>query len=389
MVHHISGKVRISSKIKALRKENRKMKLGIVGLTNVGKSTLFNSLTKAGAESANYPFCTIDPNVGIVAVPDERLDKLTEMYNSAKTTPAVIEFVDIAGLVKGASKGEGLGNQFLANIREVDAIVHVVRCFEDTNVIHVDGSVDPIRDIETINLELIFSDIEVLDRRIAKTIRGARNDKMLAKELDFQQRIKAHLEDGKLAKTIEVADEDEQAWIEEYNLLTWKPVIFAANVGEEDIEDDGASNENVQKVKEYAKDFDAEVFVVCAQIEQELAELDDEEKKMFLEDLGVKESGLDKLIKASYSLLGLISYLTAGETESRAWTIKKGTKAPGAAGKIHSDFERGFIKAEVVSYKDLMDCGSMLAAKEKGLVRQEGKEYVVEDGDVILFKFNV
>ena len=365
------------------------MKLGIVGLPNVGKSTLFNSLTKAGAESANYPFCTIDPNVGIVAVPDERLDRLTEMYNSAKTTPAVIEFVDIAGLVKGASKGEGLGNQFLANIREVDAIVHVVRCFEDTNVIHVDGSVDPIRDIETINLELIFSDIEVLDRRIAKTIRGARNDKMLAKELDFQQRIKAHLEDGKLAKTIEVTDEDEQEWIEEYNLLTWKPVIFAANVGEDDIADDGASNENVQKVKEYAKDFDAEVFVVCAQIEQELAELDDEEKKMFLEDLGVKESGLDKLIKASYSLLGLISYLTAGETESRAWTIKKGTKAPGAAGKIHSDFERGFIKAEVVSYKDLMDCGSMLAAKEKGLVRQEGKEYVVEDGDVILFKFNV
>ena len=330
------------------------MKLGIVGLPNVGKSTLFNSLTKAGAESANYPFCTIDPNVGVVAVPDERLDKLTEMYHSAKTTPAVIEFVDIAGLVKGASKGEGLGNQFLANIREVDAIVHVVRCFEDTNVIHVDGSVDPIRDIETINLELIFSDIEVLDRRIAKTIRGARND-----------------------------------WIEEYNLLTWKPVIFAANVSEDDVADDGASNEHVQKVKEYAKEFDSEVFVVCAQIEQELAELDDEEKKMFLEDLGVKESGLDKLIKASYSLLGLISYLTAGETESRAWTIKKGTKAPGAAGKIHSDFERGFIKAEVVSYKDLMECGNMVAAKEKGLVRQEGKEYVVEDGDVILFKFNV
>ena len=364
------------------------MKLGIVGLPNVGKSTLFNSLTKAGAESANYPFCTIDPNVGVVAVPDERLDKLTEMYHSAKTTPAVIEFVDIAGLVKGASKGEGLGNQFLANIREVDAIVHVVRCFEDTNVIHVDGSVDPIRDIETINLELIFSDIEVLDRRIAKTIRGARNDKMLAKELDFQQRIKAHLEEGKLAKTLEVTDEDEQGWIEEYNLLTWKPVIFAANVSEDDVADDGASNEYVQKVKEYAKEFDSEVFVVCAQIEQELAELDDEEKKMFLEDLGVKESGLDKLIKASYSLLGLISYLTAGETESRAWTIKKGTKAPGAAGKIHSDFERGFIKAEVVSYKDLMECGNMVAAKEKGLVRQEGKEYVVEDGDVILFKFN-
>ena len=296
------------------------------------------------------------------------------MYHSAKTTPAVIEFVDIAGLVKGASKGEGLGNQFLANIREVDAIVHVVRCFEDTNVIHVDGSVDPIRDIETINLELIFSDIEVLNRRIAKTIRGARNDKMLAKELDFQQRIKAHLEEGKLAKTLEVTDEDEQGWIEEYNLLTWKPVIFAANVSEDDVADDGASNEYVQKVKEYAKEFDSEVFVVCAQIEQELAELDDEEKKMFLEDLGVKESGLDKLIKASYSLLGL---------------IKKGTKAPGAAGKIHSDFERGFIKAEVVSYKDLMECGNMVAAKEKGLVRQEGKEYVVEDGDVILFKFNV
>lgn len=365
------------------------MKLGIVGLPNVGKSTLFNSLTKAGAESANYPFCTIDPNVGIVAVPDERLDKLTEMYNSAKTTPAVIEFVDIAGLVKGASKGEGLGNQFLANIREVDAIVHVVRCFEDTNVIHVDGSVDPVRDIETINLELIFSDIEVLERRIAKTIRGARNDKMLAKELDLQQRIKAHLEEGKLAKTFEIDDEDEQAWMNEYNLLTYKPVIFAANVGEDDIADDGASNENVSKVREYAKEFGAEVFVVCAQIEQELAELEDDEKKLFLEDLGVSESGLDKLIKASYSLLGLISYLTAGETESRAWTIKKGTKAPGAAGKIHSDFERGFIKAEVVSYKDLMECGSMLAAKEKGLVRQEGKEYVVEDGDVILFKFNV
>jgi hypothetical protein len=382
------GKYKTQKSLK-IKEIYRDMKLGIVGLPNVGKSTLFNSLTKAGAESANYPFCTIDPNVGIVAVPDERLDRLTEMYNSAKTTPAVIEFVDIAGLVKGASKGEGLGNQFLANIREVDAIVHVVRCFEDGNVIHVDGSVDPIRDIETINLELIFSDIEVLDRRIAKTTRGARNDKMLAKELDLQQRIKAHLEEGKLAKTFEIADEDEQAWIDEYNLLTYKPVIFAANVSEDDIADDGASNENVTKVRQYAKDFDAEVFVVCAQIEQELAELEDDEKKMFLEDLGVKESGLDKLIKASYSLLGLISYLTAGETESRAWTIKKGTKAPGAAGKIHSDFERGFIKAEIVSYKDLMECGSMLAAKEKGLVRQEGKEYVVEDGDVILFKFNV
>lgn len=365
------------------------MKLGIVGLPNVGKSTLFNSLTKAGAESANYPFCTIDPNIGIVAVPDERLDRLTAMYHSAKTTPAVIEFVDIAGLVKGASKGEGLGNQFLANIREVDAIVHVVRCFEDTNVIHVDGSVDPIRDIETINLELIFSDLEVLERRIAKTQRGARNDKMLAKELDLLTRVKEHLEAGNLAKTFAVDDEDEQIWMNEYNLLTYKPVIFAANVNEDDMADDGASNDNVQKVKAYAKEFDAEVFVVCAQIEQELAELEEEEKKLFLEDLGVSESGLDKLIKASYSLLGLISYLTAGETESRAWTIKKGTKAPGAAGKIHTDFERGFIKAEVVSYQDLMECGSMLAAKEKGLVRQEGKEYVVEDGDVILFKFNV
>lgn len=365
------------------------MKLGIVGLPNVGKSTLFNSLTKAGAESANYPFCTIDPNIGIVAVPDERLDRLTAMYHSAKTTPAVIEFVDIAGLVKGASKGEGLGNQFLANIREVDAIVHVVRCFEDTNVIHVDGSVDPIRDIETINLELIFSDLEVLERRIAKTQRGARNDKMLAKELDLLTRVKEHLEAGNLAKTFAVDDEDEQIWMNEYNLLTYKPVIFAANVNEDDMADDGASNDNVQKVKVYAKEFDAEVFVVCAQIEQELAELEEEEKKLFLEDLGVSESGLDKLIKASYSLLGLISYLTAGETESRAWTIKKGTKAPGAAGKIHTDFERGFIKAEVVSYQDLMECGSMLAAKEKGLVRQEGKEYVVEDGDVILFKFNV
>jgi hypothetical protein len=311
------------------------------------------------------------------------------MYHSAKTTPAVIEFVDIAGLVKGASKGEGLGNQFLSNIRETDAIVHVVRCFEDTNVIHVDGSVDPVRDIETINFELIFSDLEVLERRISKTVRAARNDKMVAKEYEMQKRMKEHLEAGKLAKTFETDDEDEIAWLKEYNLLTGKPVIFAANVSEDDMANDGADNPYVQKVKEYAKESDCEVFVVCAEMEQEISELEEDEKAMFLEEMGVTESGLDKLIKASYSLLGLISYLTAGETESRAWTITKGTKAPGAAGKIHSDFERGFIKAEVVSYQDLMDCGSMNAAKEKGLVRQEGKEYVVEDGDVILFKFNV
>ena len=365
------------------------MKLGIVGLPNVGKSTLFNSLTKAGAESANYPFCTIDPNVGIVAVPDERLKKLTEMYHSAKTTPAVIEFVDIAGLVKGASKGEGLGNQFLANIREVDAIVHVVRCFEDTNVIHVDGSVDPLRDIETINFELIFSDIEVLDRRIAKTTRGAKNDKQLAKELEFQNRMKEYLESGKLAKTFETDDEDELAWLQEYNLLTYKPVIFAANVGEDDLSDDGAGNDYVAAVRKYAAESDCEVFVVSAQIEAEISELDDDERLEYLEALGLTESGLEKLIRASYSLLGLISYLTAGETETRAWTITKGTKAPQAAGKIHSDFERGFIRAEIVSYDDLITLGSMNAVKEKGLLRSEGKEYVVQDGDVILFKFNV
>ncbi|MCR5291908.1 MAG: redox-regulated ATPase YchF [Eubacterium sp.] len=365
------------------------MKLGIVGLPNVGKSTLFNSLTKAGAESANYPFCTIDPNVGIVAVPDERLDVLTKMYNSAKTTPAVIEFVDIAGLVKGASKGEGLGNQFLSNIRETDAIVHVVRCFEDDDVIHVEGTVDPIRDIETINYELILADMDVLERRIAKTIRVARNDKAAAKELDMQNRIKDHLGEGKLAKTLEITDEEELAWFKEYNLLTAKPVIFAANISEEEMADEGANNEYVKKVREYAAETDCEVFTVSAKMEEEISELDDEEKKEFLADMGLAESGLDKLIKASYRLLGLISYLTAGETESRAWTITKGMKAPQAAGKIHSDFERGFIKAEVVSYNDLIESGTMQAAKEKGLVRQEGKEYVVQDGDVILFKFNV
>lgn len=365
------------------------MKLGIVGLPNVGKSTLFNSLTKAGAESANYPFCTIDPNVGIVTVPDERLKLLGDMYKSKKVTPAVIEFVDIAGLVKGASKGEGLGNQFLSNIREVDAIVHVVRCFEDTNVVHVDGTIDPLRDIETINLELVFSDIEILDRRIAKTARGARNDKTLAKELALLERIKAHLEEGNLAKSFETDDEDEAVWLQSYNLLTNKPVIFAANVAEDDLADDGMNNAHVASVRAFAEKEKCEVFVICAQIEQEISELDDEEKAMFLEDLGLQESGLEKLIKASYRLLGLISYLTAGEDETRAWTIKVGTKAPQAAGKIHTDFERGFIKAEVVNYKDLLEYGSLSAAKEKGLVGLEGKDYVVKDGDVILFRFNV
>ena len=299
-------------------------------------------------------------------------------------------FVDIAGIVKGAYKGEGLGNQFLANIREVDAIVHVVRCFEDSNIVHVDGSIDPLRDIETINLELIFSDLEILERRISKAVRAARNDKTIAKELALMERIKAHLEDGKMAKSFDdINDEDEQQWLESYNLLTYKPVIFAANVAEDDLADDGASNAGVQAVREYAKREDCEVFVVCAEIEQEIAELDDDEKSMFLEELGLKESGLEKLIKASYSLLGLISYLTAGEPEVRAWTIKKGTKAPQAAGKIHSDFERGFIRAEIVSYDDLMACGTYNAAKEKGLVRLEGKDYVVQDGDIILFRFNV
>lgn len=366
------------------------MKLGIVGLPNVGKSTLFNSLTKAGAESANYPFCTIDPNVGVVAVPDERLGKLAALYDSAKVTPAVIEFVDIAGLVKGASKGEGLGNQFLANIREVDAIIHVVRCFEDANVIHVDGSVDPLRDIETINLELIFSDIEILERRIAKTARGAKNDKVLAKELELMQRVKAHLEQGNTARTFDrIEDEEEQEWLDSFNLLTGKPVIFAANVSEDDLADDGASNSYVKSVREHAASEKSGVFVICAQIEQEISELDEDEKKMFLEDLGIKQSGLDKLIQASYRLLGLISYLTAGEKETRAWTIKEGMKAPQAAGKIHSDFERGFIRAEVVNYQDLLDCGSIAAARAKGLVGSEGKEYVVKDGDVIEFLFNV
>ena len=365
------------------------MKLGIVGLPNVGKSTLFNSLTKAGAESANYPFCTIDPNVGVVTVPDERLNLLGDFYKSKKVTPAVIEFVDIAGLVKGASKGEGLGNQFLANIREVDAIVHVVRCFEDSNVVHVDGSIDPLRDIETINLELVFSDLEILERRIAKVTKTARMDKEAAKELAFLEKVKAHLEGGQLAITLETENEDEDAWLATYNLLTAKPVIYAANVAEDDIADDGANNQYVQAVREYAAKQNSEVFVICAQIEEEISELDEDERKMFLEDLGLTESGLEKLVRASYHLLGLMSFLTAGEDETRAWTIKIGTKAPQAAGKIHTDFERGFIKAEVVNYQDLLDCGSYAGAREKGLVRMEGKEYVVQDGDVILFRFNV
>ncbi len=365
------------------------MKLGIVGLPNVGKSTLFNSLTKAGAESANYPFCTIDPNVGVVAVPDVRLDNLTKLYNSEKTTPAIVEFVDIAGLVKGASKGEGLGNQFLANIREVDAIVHVVRCFEDPNIIHVEGTVDPARDIEVINLELIFSDLEVLERRYSKVARMAKMDKAAGKETDMLERLKDHLEKGESARTFTLNDEDEEKFFAEYNLLTAKPVIYAANVKDTDLKDDGESNKYVKTVREIADKEGSKVFVISAQIEQEMSELSDEDKEMFFEDLGIKESGLDKLIRASYDTLGLMSYLTAGPKETRAWTIVKGTKAPQAAGKIHSDFERGFIRAEIVSYDDLMECGSMNAAKEKGLVRSEGKDYVIQDGDVVLFRFNV
>ncbi len=366
------------------------MKLGMVGLPNVGKSTLFNAITNAGAQSANYPFCTIEPNVGMVSVPDERLEKLAEIYNPDKFTPAVIEFVDIAGLVKGASKGEGLGNKFLSNIREVDAVVHVVRCFESDDIIHVEGSVDPLRDIETINLELIFSDLEIVGRRLDKANKMAKGDKSLLKEVEFLKRLTAHLESGKPARSIDTDDETELEILNTTALLSYKPVIYACNMSEDDFVNGIEQNENFGKVKALAESENAEILPICAALEAEISGLTDEEKVMFLEELGLERSGLDRMIQTCYKLLGLISYLTAGKPEVRAWTITEGTRAPQAAGKIHTDFERGFIRAEVVAFDDFMACGgSMTAAKEKGLVRSEGKEYVMNDGDIVLFRFNV
>ena len=363
------------------------MKIGIVGLPNVGKSTLFNSITNAGAECANYPFCTIEPNVGVVAVPDERLDKLAEMYNPQKVTPAVIEFVDIAGLVKGASKGEGLGNKFLSHIREVDSILHVVRCFEDSNVVHVDGNVDPLRDIETITLELVFADLETVEKRLERAKKNLKADKKYQFEIDTLEKIKIALEEGKSARTIDLNDEEKEV-IKDAFLLTMKPILYIANVSEEEAENPDL-NANVAKVKEYAAKENAEVIPLCVKLEEELSTLDKNDKLEMLKDLGLNESGLDKVIKASYKLLGLMSFLTAGEPEVRAWTIKIGTKAPQAAGKIHTDIERGFIRAEVVSYDDLIREGSMNAVKEKGLMRLEGKDYIMQDGDIVLFRFNV